>query len=143
MKDWLLSLLQKVLAQKIASMFALLIPIQSIAVVYLRTEIAPHLSDPTGQIALVSICIATSAVLLALASYYWLRPKLKGMPFGVHKDIKTRAYYCSRCYLKDKKYYPLETTSNGWKCSICGQWKQDPNNPVIPHPMAHHWNDKP
>jgi len=147
MSNWLSSLAAKVLAQlivrKVELLLVLLSPALSGVLLYLHTEIAPHLSDPTGWLTLKAIALSASLFPLPFAAYFWFLPKLKPLPFGVYQDIKTGAYFCSRCYLKDKKYYPLETTSNGWKCSVCGQWKEDPQNPVSPIPTVHHWNDKP
>jgi len=140
MKDWILSLLQELLKQKLTLLFALLIPIQTACFVFLRTYLLPHLADPTGLIALIAITISISLLLVGLVTYFWFRPKFKHLPLlGVHENIKTGAYFCSCCFLKNKLHSPLTTTSNGWKCGVCGKWQEDPNNPVMPIPIKHHY----
>lgn len=145
MKDWLLSLLQKMLAQKLASMFVLLLPIQTALLIYLREGIANYLSDPTGLISLVSIGTTLSTVSLALASYFWFRPKLKPLPWGVHQDIKTGSYFCSKCFLAHKKHNPLYSKDgNRWNCSVCSCYRFDPDfkepeQPSSPPPHDQSW----
>lgn len=147
MKDWLLSLLQKMLAQKLASMFALLLPIQTALLIYLRKEIAEYLSDPTGLIALVSIGTTLSTVALALASYFWFRPKLEPTDWGAHKNIKTGAYFCSACLIPNNVHSPMYLSSDGrfWKCHSNSNHKRpnpDFKEPALPPstpPHAQSW----
>lgn len=143
LRQHLISAAAKLLAQKVAVSLASLGSLIVAVALSWQSYLAPLMSDQTGVLALRITLLAVIAVLLAIGSFFWFRPKLKTLPFGVHQDTKTGAYFCSRCYLKDKKHYPLETTANGWKCSVCGQWKQYPNNPVVPLPTKHFWNDKP
>jgi hypothetical protein len=148
MPTWLSSLAAKVLAQlivrKVELLLVLLSPALSGVLLYLHTEIAPHLSDPTGWLTLKAIALSVALFPLPFAAYFWFRPKLKHVPeLDIHKDTKTGAYFCSRCYLKENKYAPLSIAHHGWRCSRHGEWFQDPNNPVVPIPTVHHWNEKP
>jgi hypothetical protein len=133
MKNILLSLLQKMLLQKATVILTLLVPIQTAVGIYLRERIAPHLADTTGLIPMIAISLMASTILICLASYYWYRPKFKHLPkFGVHENIKTGAYFCSRCLIKFKIQSPLTTKKHGWICSVCSGTTEDPNNPTPP-----------
>lgn len=143
MKKILKSLLKTVLARKVETLLGTGIALLVSLVEILQTYLLHILPQPSKLLFLKSIEIALVCILLTILAFFYYRPKLKPMFFGVHKNIKTGEYFCSRCYLKDKKHYPLETTSNGWKCRVCGQWKEDPNNPVTPIPTANHWRQKP
>ena len=148
MPPWLSSLGTRVLAQLLARKLELLLvslsPTLTSVWFYFRTEIAQHLSDPTGRLALLTTGISISLFPLTLASYFWFRPKLKHIPsLGVHKDIKTGSYYCSRCYLKDKKSHPLKTVHHAWQCHVCGNRADNPDDPIIPIPAYSPFRPKP
>ena len=144
---WLSDLATKALALVLARKVEALLGsiwLSSLSVsISLRHDLAQFVPSPTDEWAVLTTGASIAALATALFSYFWFRPKLKPLQFGVHQDAKTGAYFCSRCYLKDKKHFPLETTSNGWKCRVCGQWKEDPNNPVTPLPVKSYWNKKP
>lgn len=151
MPTWLSSLLAKALAQLLARKLELLLvslsPVLAGALLYFRTEIAPLLSDPTGQIALLSIAISAALFPLTLASYFWFRPKFEPTAFGVHKNIKTGAYFCSACLIQNKIHSPMYLSIDGrfWKCHSNSNHKKvnpdfkEPEQPPSPPPHAQSW----
>ena len=141
MKDWLLSLLQESLKQKLPLLFASLIPIQTACFVFLRTYLLPHLADPTGQIALVAITISITLLLAGLATYFYYRPKYKFIhDLGINKNLKTGHYFCSPCYVKNKLESPLKTEPHGWFCNVCRNGWEDPLRPRPPLPPQHDYS---
>jgi hypothetical protein len=64
--------------------------------------------------------IALSLVLLGLllGALFWFRPKFAPTDFGVHKNIKTGAYFCSTCLIPNKIHSPMFLSGDGrfWKC---------------------------
>lgn len=137
MKGWLSSLLKTALAQKIPLLLASLSPILAGAFLYLRTEIAPHLADPTGWLALKSVAISLFLFPLPLAAYFWFRPKFRHLPErgGVYENTKTGAYYCASCLIKDKRESPLVTQPHGWRCMVrgCDAFFNNPEFKAKPH----------
>ncbi len=143
LRQHLLQAVAKLLVQKLAVSLASLGPLIAAVALSWQSYLAPLMSDPTGVLTLRLALLAVVSIFLAIGTFFWFRKKFEGMPFGVHQDIKTGVYFCSRCYLKDKKRYPLETTAHGWRCLVCGQWKENPEAPVIPIPTRSPWGKKP
>ena len=118
MRQWLISALKTVLAQKLPLLLASLSPALAGGLLYRRTEIAPHLSDPKGWLALQAIAVAAALLPLPFVAYFWFRPKLKPLPWGVHQDAKTGTCFCSACLIPNKIHSPMFLSSDGrfWKC---------------------------
>ena len=128
--DWLASVAKTIAAQKIPLLLSSLLPSLAIGLLYLRTEIAPHLSDPTGWLALRAIALSIALFPLPLAAYFYFRPKYKFMPdLGVNKNLKTGQYFCSPCYVQHKIESPLKTEPHGWFCDVCRKEWDDPSRP--------------
>lgn len=138
MPTWLSSLATKALAQLIARKVELLLAFLSPALagglLYLHTEIAPRLSDPTGWLALKAIALSAALFPLPAAVYFWVSPKLKPLSWGVHQDAKTGAYFCSVCLIPNKVHSPMYLSSDGrfWKCHSNSSHKK--SNPEFKEP---------
>ena len=137
MNGWLSSLLKTVLAQKLPLLISTLAPALAGALLFLRAEIAPHLADPTGWLALISIAVSVALAPLPIAAYFWFRPKFRHLPNrgGVYENIKTGAYYCASCLIKDKRESPLVTQQHGWRCMVrgCDAFFHNPDFKAKPH----------
>jgi len=134
MRQWLTSLLKTVLAQKLPLLLASLSPALAGGLLYLRTEIAPHLSDQTGWLALQAIAVTAALLPLPLVAYFWFRPKFKPLSWGVHQNLKTGAYFCSTCLIPSKVHSPMYLSSDGrfWKCHSNSNHKRP--NPEFKEP---------
>ena len=122
MRDWLISALKTALVQKLPLVIGALAPILASVLLYFRNEIAPHLADPTGWRAFVAITMSAALLPLPFAAYFWFRPKFKHRAeIGAHENVKTGAYFCSKCLVKEKIQSPLSLLPNGqfWRCSVC------------------------
>ena len=144
MRQWLMSVLKTALAQKLPLLLASLSPVLAGVLIYLRTEIAPHLSDPTGWLALQSIAVAAALLPLPFFAYFWFRPKLKPLLWGVHQDTKSGVFFCSACLIPHKVHSPMYLSRDGrfWIChSNSNHRKQNPDNkepPAPPQPSGPH-----
>ena len=118
MPTLLAKVLAQLLARKVELLLALLSPFLAGAIFYLRAEIAPHLSDPTGWLTLKAIALSAALFPLPFVAYFWFRPKFEPTDFGVHKNIKTGTYFCSKCFLNKSLHSPMYLSSDGrfWKC---------------------------
>ena len=140
MREWLISVLKTALAQKTALLLSSLSTILASVILYLRNVIAPHLADPTGWLALLSITTAVALLPLTVASYFWFRPKLKPLPWGVHQDAKTGTNFCSTCLIQNNVHSPMYLSSDGrfWIChSTSSHRRQNPEfkeQPQSPEP---------
>lgn len=125
----------KAIAQKLSLALGSIAPALLGAVLCFRDYLAPLLADPTGTLSLLFLSLLIATILISLSAYFWSHPKLKHIQsLGVHKDIKTGNYYCSRCYLKDKKSHPLKAVHHAWQCHVCGNRVDNPDDPLIPMP---------
>ena len=129
MREFSISVLKAVLAQKLSLLLGSLSPVLAIVLLYLHNEIAPHLSDPTGWIALLSMTGLVAIFPLPFAVYFWFRPRFKPLQWGVHQNIKTGCYFCSTCLLKNKLRSPLYLSRDNkfWKCSVCDNQRLNPD----------------
>jgi hypothetical protein len=122
MKDWLSSLAKTLLAQKLPLAVSSLSPLLAGVLLYLRSEIAPHVADPTGWLTLKAIAVSAALLPLPMAAYFWFRPKFIHRPDrgGVYENLKTGAFFCASCLIKDKRESPLVTQPHGWRCMVRG-----------------------
>lgn len=151
MPPWLYSLVAKTLAQLIARkvelLWVFLSPVLSGMLFYFHTDIAPHLSDPTGWLTLKAIALSAALFPLPFAAYFWFRPKFESTDFGVHKNIKTGAYFCSPCLIQNKIHSPMYLSSDGrfWRCHSNNNHKKvnpdfkEPDQQPSPPPHARSW----
>jgi len=113
---------------------------------YFRASLAPAMSDPTGMLSLSLLALLLATLSIFLAAYFWLRPKLKPLSWGVHQDAKTGAYFCSKCFLTQKKHNPLYLSHDEkwWCCSACPCKRvnpdfKEPEQPPKPPTHAQSW----
>ena len=113
---------------------------------YFRASLAPVMSDKTGELSLLLSSLLLLSVSVTIATYFWFHPKLKPLPWGVHQDAKSGAYFCSKCFLTQKKHNPLYLSSDGkwWHCSACSCKRVNPDfkapdQPPSPQPHAQSW----
>lgn len=84
--------------------------------------------DPSILVLMIILGFATIVVLAACLVFYF--PRFKHIPtIGVQKNIKTGAYFCHNCLIKDKIKSPLLTEPHGWRCMIrgCDAFYHNPN----------------
>ena len=46
---------------------------------------------------------------------------------GTHTDASGK-HFCTKCLAKEKRHQ-LKTEPHGWRCVICDEWYEDPDNP--------------
>ncbi|MFN6183205.1 MAG: hypothetical protein ACK4WS_03265 [Burkholderiales bacterium] len=148
MKDWLISLGKTLLAQKLPIIGASITPALASVLIYLRAEIAPYLADPTGWLALKAIALSVALLPLPIVAYFWFLPKFRHHPNrgGVYENIKTGAYFCASCLIKDKLESPLVTQPNGWRCMVrnCNAFFHNPDHKqsIEKQSFAKHFNNR-
>ena len=129
MRQWLISALKTVLAQKLPIAILSLAPILSAVILHLHDVIAPHLSDPTGWLALKAIAVSAALAPLPFVAYFWFRPKLKfDENTGTWVDLKTNLRYCAKCKCADR-LSPLKNGIYRWQCPVCDSLFSDPKRP--------------
>jgi len=129
MRQWLISALKTVLAQKLPLAIASLSPVLAGATLYLHDVIAPHLSDPTGWLALKSIAISGALLPLPFAVFFYFRPNLKfNVRTGTWIDNKTKIHFCAKCKINDKTS-PLKNNIYSWQCMACDSVFFDSDRP--------------
>jgi len=87
-----------------------------------RDYLARFVPDPAAQWAVLTTAAAIAGLLIAAATYFAVRPRLKHLTMiGVYEDLKTGDYYCANCFLKSKLHAPLYLTPDErhYKCSVC------------------------
>ena len=133
MRDWLLTALKTALSQKVPIALGTIAPFLVSGMLYLRQYLAPHLSDPTGLIALIAIAVSGTLLLLLAATYFWFRPKFKFMPkLGAFFEAKSGNYFCTHCLVKTKLNSPLTPDGTEWFCHVCNSRyrEEHPQTPV-------------
>jgi len=41
---------------------------------------------------------------------------------GIHQEIASKHYFCSRCLINQTKESPLQTEVDGWRCKACDSY---------------------
>ena len=106
-------------------------------VLLLEQHLAKLIPQPTETWAVRAIAISLLLLGLLTASYFRYRPKFKHLPrLGVHQNIKTGAYFCSPCLIKNKLHSPLRELPDGsrWHCRVCGVSVNNPDYKEPPKP---------
>lgn len=119
----------KMLIHKLASALLFLSPTPSRRVSGGSCLFNAILSDPTGQIAFLSLMLTIAVVPLPFASYYYFKPRLIfDEKLGVFHDIKTGILYCPSCKVKNIQS-PL-SKNDGYCCvsKDCHTTYDDPNH---------------
>lgn len=120
----------KMLIHKLASALLFLSPTLAGAFLAGRAYLMQFLSDPTGQIAFLSLMLTIAVVPLPFASYYYFKPRLIfDEKLGVFHDIKTGILYCPSCKVKNIQS-PLSKNDGYWRCvsKDCHTTYDDPNH---------------
>jgi hypothetical protein len=121
MKDWLSLFTKTLLAQKLPIAMTALSAIIGSGLLYLHASFRPYLVEPTGWKALLAILVAVVLLCMLIAVYSWFKPKfIHRSDRGVFENIKSGAYFCASCLVKDKRESPLVTQPSGWRCMVQG-----------------------
>jgi hypothetical protein len=141
MKVWFKAIIEKVLVHFGSTLLiAGSLAVFGSALVF-EQELAALVPQPSDVISvrLFGLCFLLSGLLVG--TYFYHKPRLKFVAEkGIFQDKKTKMFYCPHCLLRDKRKVPMANVTNGWKCSVCSQYNQDPENPIIPLPTVNHWN---
>jgi tellurite resistance protein TehA-like permease len=76
MKSAFETLIKKWIAQKIALELMALAGTLTTTAIYFRNHLLKYFEDPSGKLGLTTFIISIACILIALASYYWFKPKL-------------------------------------------------------------------
>jgi len=118
MKSWLLSQLKTLLARKAEALLVLTMPAVVAVTEALQSYLVKLVPSPTEIWALRATEVAVIAILGAVLSFVYFRPKLKPLPWGVHQDVKTGVYFCSVCLIPNGIHSPMYLSPDGsvWRC---------------------------
>lgn len=99
-----------------------------------RHYLAQFVPQPSEEWAIVSIGVALTSILIAIAVFFWFLPKFKPTDFGTHINIKTGKQFCSTCLLQDKIHSPmfLDHDKSYWLCSVNKSHRRDNPDYVAP-----------
>lgn len=100
------------------------------AVLLLERALQKYIPEPQALWAVRAIAVSLLLLGFLVASYFLYRPKFKHLPsLGVHQNIKTGAYFCSQCLIKNKLHSPLRELPDGsrWNCRVCGVSADNPS----------------
>lgn len=89
-----------------------------------RDYFAQFVPEPAAPWAVIFLAFAVCGFFLALSAFFYFRPRFKhDSELGVFRELKTGAYFCARCMIKEKRKSPLRDLpeKKGWRCSACGQ----------------------
>jgi len=137
MKTFFATLLSKLIALKLPAILLIAGSILTSVTLWYQTYLAKYLADPTGKLSLLLSLLFVLSVLSAVASYYWFKPKYIFISdLGINKNLKTGAYFCSPCLVKEKLHSPLTTTDFGWRCRVCGKMFSDPSKRIKTQPWV-------
>ena len=109
----------------------------ALAVILLLEEsLQKFVPEPQSLWAVRAIAISLLLLGLLVASFFWFRPKLKPLLWGVHQDAKTGAYFCSKCFLIERRHSPLYLYDHEsrWRCSACAFSCNNPEYKKPPEP---------
>ena len=107
------------------------------AILLLEETLQKYVPEPQALWAMRAIAVSLLLLSLLVATYFYHRPKFKHLPrLGVHQNIKTGAYFCSPCLIKNKLHSPLRELpkSKGWHCRVCGVSANNPDYKEPPGP---------
>lgn len=129
MLSWLSDLLKQLLQRKAEAIVALLVPTVIALIEAGQSYLVQFVPEPAPVWALRAIALSIASMLIGYLSYIYFRPKFKFLPTGINQDIKTGAFFCSPCFVKNKLHSPLRDYGHGWSCSVCGKSWHDPLRP--------------
>ena len=137
MKTFFSTLLSRLIAQKLAVILLSAGSILTSVTLWYQTYLAKYLADPTGKVALLFLLLFVLSGLSAIGSYYWFKPKYIFISdLGINQNLKTGAYFCSPCLVKEKLHAPLTITDTGWRCRVCGKMFSDPSKRIKTQPWV-------
>lgn len=107
------------------------------AILWLEESLQKFIPEPQSLWAVRAIGISVLLLCLLVALYFWFRPKLISLSWGVHQDVKTGAYFCTKCLITETRHSPLYLYDNGkvWRCSACHTIRDNPEYKKPPEPV--------
>jgi hypothetical protein len=119
-------IIKKWITQKIAlGITALTTFLFPVAIVY-KDFLLKYFEDPTGSLGLITSTLSVACILIALAIYFWYKPKLvySLKDGGCWLDEKSNIRYCISCKIIHKELAPLTpfktNEQSGWSCKVAG-----------------------